>query len=38
MMNSNPQMRAVMESNPEIAQIMRDPAMLRQASVCCPMI
>jgi ubiquilin len=25
-------MRAVMESNPEVAQMMRDPAMLRQVS------
>jgi hypothetical protein len=31
MMNSNPQMRSIMEANPEVAQIMRDPAMLRQA-------
>ncbi len=31
-MQANPQMRAVMESNPEVAQMMRDPAMLRQVS------
>lgn len=31
-MHANPQMRAVMESNPEVAQMMRDPAMLRQVS------
>jgi ubiquilin len=30
-MQSNPQMRAIMESNPEVAQMMRDPALLRQA-------
>jgi hypothetical protein len=30
MMQSNPQMRAIMESNPEVAQMMRDPALLRQ--------
>merc|ERR1712137_1174627 len=31
MMENNPQMRQVMEQNPEVAHIMRDPAMLRQA-------
>merc|ERR1712137_295205 len=31
MLENNPQMRQIMESNPEVAHILRDPAMLRQA-------
>ena len=31
MMQANPQMRALMESNPELAHILNDPQMLRQS-------